>query len=87
MTAPKRRPGRPRRADGLDSNSRAARVKRGTPLISLTLPATTLAILDEIARLLGSSRGGAIVVLVGLGVEAGYAPKAARALVLRERLP
>ena len=86
MTAPKR-PGRPRRADGLDSNSRAARVKRGTPMISLTLPSTTLAILDEIARHLGSSRGGAIVVLVGLGVEAGYAPKAARALVLRERLP
>ena len=74
MTAPKR-PGRPRRADGLDPNSRAARVKRGTPLISLTLPATTLAILDEIATHLGSSRGGAIVVLVGLGVEAGYARK------------
>ena len=47
-------------------------------MISLTLPATTLAILDEIATHLGSSRGGAIAVLVGLGVEAGYAPSAAR---------
>jgi len=73
--APKRGPGRPKRADGLDSNSRAARAARGVPMISLSLPAATLAILDEIAAHLDTSRGGAVVQLVGLGVEQGYAPR------------
>ena len=65
--------GRPRRADGLDSNSSAARKARGVPMISLTLPAATLETLDAIAAHLGCSRGGAVVTLVGLGVEAGLA--------------
>jgi len=74
----KRGPGRPKRIDGLDSNSSAARKARGTPMISLTLPAVALETLDAIAAHLGCSRGGAIVQLVGLGVEHGYAPKTAK---------
>jgi len=69
----KRGPGRPKRIDGLDSNSSAARKARGTPMISLTLPAATLETLDAIAAHLGCSRGAAVVTLVGLGVEHGLA--------------
>ena len=79
--APKRGVGRPPRADGLSGEE--ARRANGLGRLNLRLPSETLRILDEIAESLGMSRGGAIVYLVGLGVEHGHAPRAAKELLER----
>jgi len=39
--------------------------------VTTTLPPASLALLDQIRDHLGTTRSGAIVVLIGLGVEAG----------------
>ncbi len=67
----KRGPGR-RRADGHAHNSEAAYAAKGLGRLSLRLPLTSLALLDRIAAGMGCGRAAAIVVLLGLGVEAGY---------------
>lgn len=63
--APKRGPGRPQRADGLAADSEEARATRGIGALKVRIPKTTLALLDELAKAMGMSRGAAIVSLVG----------------------
>lgn len=55
-----RKPGRPARADGLDSRSAEARAKRGRRQISLTMSDETIAHIDEYAKALGCNRSRAI---------------------------
>jgi len=60
-----------------------ARAARGLGRINLRLPQASLAILDEIASSLGTTRGGAIVYLLSYGVEHGLAPRAAAQILAR----
>lgn len=71
----KRGPGRPPRPDGLTGDE--ARAARGIGRLTLRIPRTSLAILDEIATSLGMTRGAAIVYLLSYGIEHGIAPRAA----------
>jgi predicted transcriptional regulator len=76
--APKRGPGRPRRSDGLDPSSEAARKARGIGTLKVRLPDETLAILDEIAETLGVTRTLAVQRLIVDGLAKGWAPRAAQ---------
>ena len=77
--APKRGPGRPRRADGLAPQSEAAQRAKGLRAIKVRIPEESAAIWDEIVESIGGTRATALVVLIGLGVGAGFAPRAAEA--------
>lgn len=68
--APARGRGRPRRADGLDPNSREARRLRGSEVVTVSLPAGTIELVDACATAWQCSRPTVIMRALSIAIAA-----------------